>query len=238
MEQKEINKRTTQHDMTINNDEFYRYIFKKTEKIVCAVFFLIRNEQYSTDDSIVRDTEIRAQNVLEKALATLETVERTRVRAARELKFALIRLESQLRLMYAAHLIQVEYLEVFLHEIDSVQRTLRKYTEEYVQNPLTREAYIPPTMVRQRTRERVDPSKQRSGVPQGQEVVSPTVAQKSRRERVLDVLRDKGEATIKDITEIVKDCSEKTIQRELIGLIDENVIVREGERRWSKYKLV
>jgi DeoR/GlpR family transcriptional regulator of sugar metabolism len=55
---------------------------------------------------------------------------------------------------------------------------------------------------------------------------------------VLNVIRDKGNATIKDIIEVVKDCSEKTIQRELIVLIKDGIIIREGERRWSKYRLV
>ena len=61
---------------------------------------------------------------------------------------------------------------------------------------------------------------------------------RSRKDRILDIIKDKGEATIKDISSNVTDCSEKTIQRELIDLIKDNIILRDGERRWSKYKMV
>ena len=40
---------------------------------------------------------------------------------------------------------------------------------------------------------------------------------------------------IKDIMKLMKDCSEKTIQRELNSMVTENIIKREGTRRWSKY---
>jgi hypothetical protein len=37
---------------------------------------------------------------------------------------------------------------------------------------------------------------------------------------------------------MIKDCSEKTIQRELIVLVSEKVVKKEGERRWSVYSIV
>lgn len=58
-----------------------------------------------------------------------------------------------------------------------------------------------------------------------------------RKDEILKIIRNKKEVTIKDITEKIKDCSEKTIQRELITLVDEGLLKRTGERRWSKYSL-
>lgn len=58
-----------------------------------------------------------------------------------------------------------------------------------------------------------------------------------RRERVLDIVRKNGPITIKDISQQIKDCSEKTIQRELTDLIKDNLILRTGERRWSMYSI-
>lgn len=60
----------------------------------------------------------------------------------------------------------------------------------------------------------------------------------SRRESVLGVITKEGRPTIKDISSAVRDCSEKTIQRELVSLIHEGIIKRNGERRWSTYSLV
>ncbi len=47
----------------------------------------------------------------------------------------------------------------------------------------------------------------------------------------------KSSLTIKDISEFIKDCSEKTIQRQLIDLVKTGVLEKQGERRWSTYSL-
>ena len=60
--------------------------------------------------------------------------------------------------------------------------------------------------------------------------------QDSRRNEILRLLSSTP-ITIKDISEKVLGCSEKTIQRELNSMLDDNVIERVGEKRWSKYKL-
>lgn len=50
-----------------------------------------------------------------------------------------------------------------------------------------------------------------------------------------------GGATIKDIKEaknlVLKSCSEKTLQRELISMVKDHVLNKIGEKRWSKYSL-
>ena len=60
---------------------------------------------------------------------------------------------------------------------------------------------------------------------------------KDRREALLDILKNKQKASIKDISTLIRDVSEKTIQRELTALIDEGVVLKQGERRWSTYSL-
>lgn len=60
---------------------------------------------------------------------------------------------------------------------------------------------------------------------------------KARRGRVLEHLSKIELRSIKDISKFFTDCSEKTIQRELNDLVDEKIIVRVGDRRWSTYKL-
>jgi flagellar motor protein MotB len=58
-----------------------------------------------------------------------------------------------------------------------------------------------------------------------------------REEKIIQVIRDKGTVSIKDISSVVFDCSEKTIQRTLQTLIDKGQVTKEGERRWAKYSL-
>lgn len=63
------------------------------------------------------------------------------------------------------------------------------------------------------------------------------VARESRRTRILKLVKDKREVTIKDITNHFPELSEKTIQRELISLVDTGVLKKFGERRWSRYSI-
>jgi hypothetical protein len=58
-----------------------------------------------------------------------------------------------------------------------------------------------------------------------------------RRNLIIEEIKIKGSVTIKDVSDKIKDVSEKTIQRELLKMVDENVLKKEGERRWSKYSL-
>ena len=65
------------------------------------------------------------------------------------------------------------------------------------------------------------------------------IAQKiNRRNSILELVKDKNEVTIKDIASVISDCSEKTIQRELGVLVALGVLRKEGDKRWSKYKII
>ncbi len=58
-----------------------------------------------------------------------------------------------------------------------------------------------------------------------------------RRTTIIKLLQRKSDLTIKDIAQAIPGCSEKTVQRELIALIKDNLVVRAGERRWSRYSI-
>jgi predicted HTH transcriptional regulator len=59
-----------------------------------------------------------------------------------------------------------------------------------------------------------------------------------RQEVIISTLKNQSNLTIKDFSKVIKDCSEKTIQRELIDLVNRGVVKKDGERRWSRYSLV
>jgi hypothetical protein len=60
----------------------------------------------------------------------------------------------------------------------------------------------------------------------------------SRKESILSIIKLKGSVSIKDISSVVVNCSEKTIQRELITLVADGILKKSGDRRWSTYSLV
>jgi hypothetical protein len=59
----------------------------------------------------------------------------------------------------------------------------------------------------------------------------------TRQEQIINLLKTQSGLTIKDFLGVIKDCSAKTIQRELIDLTRLGLIIKEGERRWSKYSI-
>ena len=64
-----------------------------------------------------------------------------------------------------------------------------------------------------------------------------SVTKEARRSRILKLIKDNREVTIKDIVMHFPDVSEKTIQRELVAMSDSGVLKKIGDRRWSRYAL-
>ena len=58
-----------------------------------------------------------------------------------------------------------------------------------------------------------------------------------RRKKIQEIISAKGDTTIKDIATRITNCSEKTLQRDLVQLIKDNVIEKEGNKRWSVYRI-
>lgn len=59
----------------------------------------------------------------------------------------------------------------------------------------------------------------------------------SRTTSIIELLKTKTNLTVKDFMDVVTGCSEKTIQRELVRLVSVGTLVKEGERRWTRYSL-
>lgn len=223
------------------NDEYYKYIFKKTEKIACAVFYITRNEtSFTHEDRLVKDLEDAAHTVLSETLVSLTVRERVLHRACMRIATQLVALETHLRIVHAAGMLSTELLHVFVSNIDSVGRILRKYMRTNTQNPLLTDFDTATDTVRRTTHKPVASPVQRTDDATGSRAYPASVSQKTndRSARIIEVLKEKGQASIKDVSDVITDCSEKTIQRELNALIKDGTIVREGERRWSRYSVL
>jgi hypothetical protein len=119
------------------------------------------------------------------------------------------------------------------------------YTTERYQGPQTTSLGQPhyatqPSVVAQETREyATHETRQKDTAVHGQQQQRERMQgqQKDRRAVILTLLQRKDRINIKDVTAVVKDVSDKTIQRELLSLVAQGVLVKEGERRWSTYRL-
>ncbi|MEL6804850.1 MAG: hypothetical protein AAFO91_13830 [Bacteroidota bacterium] len=164
-------------------------------------------------------------------MASLETRAHVAEEVIRNAAHALIALDSKLRVSQVAGLIAPEVLHVLTNEIDAVLRGMNKYLKSAGAFD-DMEYSVAETPAPARVKPRPSP----------RPVSAPSMSTESgytldRRERIKTILEATGEATIKDISEVITDCSEKTIQRELNAMIEDNIVKRHGERRWSKYSL-
>lgn len=67
--------------------------------------------------------------------------------------------------------------------------------------------------------------------------IKDNVPQSDRSGAILSLIKDKGSVSIKDISTVIRDVSEKTIQRELASLVSAGIVAKKGERRWSTYEM-
>ncbi len=56
-----------------------------------------------------------------------------------------------------------------------------------------------------------------------------------RRDKILALIREMGSASVTDISEVIRDCSSKSIQRILVDLTQTGSLKTVGERRWRRY---
>lgn len=67
---------------------------------------------------------------------------------------------------------------------------------------------------------------------------TPKKRQSDRRTAIIDLFKNRNAISIKDAAASIVGCSEKTIQRELLSLVQEGILVKEGDRRWTTYRKV
>lgn len=214
----------------LTDNEYFKYIFKKTEKIVCSVFYILRHSDLSAQsEEVVRDIKSSAKGLLDSVFLSLRAAPSDISMRMLDVKYRVLEMESMLRVAHASGLLDAEMLGVFLNETDSVLRTLKKYVSEDSENFFEMGSGRMATEGRREVAPRQTP---RVKIQQTQTQET----QETRREKILAFLKDRGEASIRDVAEIIKDCSEKTIQRDLNNLIKDNLVSRVGEKRWSKYR--
>jgi hypothetical protein len=60
----------------------------------------------------------------------------------------------------------------------------------------------------------------------------------TREEAVIDLIQEKGEVSVSDVSLRFSEVSEKTIQRILVKLVESGRLQKTGEKRWSRYSIV
>lgn len=248
------------------NNHYYNEVFKRTERIASVVFYVLSYVEV-TDRTQVHHQNLsdKAMRLHETVIATLNLHEYEAKDGLVDFVQAMVALESATHIATAARLLTPEVARVITDEIDTALRVVRNHyisaegapAENTSRAPLASarpnnsrsvptSPAVTPRSVASTTSDtalttRTARSTPRSTAPRGDMSSQASAVYgtgPARIDRIKTVLEAKGEATIKDIAEVITDCSEKTIQRDLNSLIEVGEVERHGERRWSRYTVV
>ncbi|MFM2339596.1 MAG: hypothetical protein RLZZ360_232 [Candidatus Parcubacteria bacterium] len=222
------------------NEDFYNNVFKKTERIISAAFYLTTHlessKTYTTFKTLLEEQALTLHGANLQTLAVRVGDSAALV----PLQAALVAVDSTLTIMSGARVFSGGLLVGLSDEIDQVLRYLKHHvvggTNEAI---LGTKKGIESRSSLQTPRE-IRPRRIRPHIPKN-DMSSEAVLVYSdlgdRTTRIKTVLEAKPDATIKDLTDIITDVSSKTIQRDLNMLIERGDVIRHGERRWSTYSL-
>lgn len=59
-----------------------------------------------------------------------------------------------------------------------------------------------------------------------------------RRDTIIGLIKERGEVGVADLSAGLKGVGGKTIQRELLAMVAEGLLKKQGERRWSRYSII
>ncbi len=222
-----------------NNGDYLVYSFKKTEKIVSAIYLVT---------SLIKDNEPMKWELREGSMSLLSVImalngtENIDKNKHLQSFFTLsIQMISFLNVAFISSIISNMNSSIIIAEINSLvdyvkqQTMLSSNSSGFILSDSFFATDIPSV-----------------GINKGQSLFSkaPTTIEvknnkgevikdiKDRRKNsILSILKKDSQLTIKDFVKVITDCSEKTIQRELIDLVEKGLVKRNGERRWSTYSL-
>ena len=216
---------------------YFNNVFKKTEKIVSAVFFILNRHETISN---IKDNSQLAEEMRKVSLEILVLLSETLLDGEQALHIRLLVLTRKLLLLnghiqvaMSADSIAPMYGSIISSEIMSLIGVIGNYRHDATVLKNDRHA-------RQGTAVSGEQTK-KSETRRAEKVISATdngTPVKDRKEIIIDILKEKGQVSIKDISDVVKDVSEKSIQRDLQSLIEKGQVIRHGERRWSTYTLV
>jgi hypothetical protein len=229
-------------ESALNRDTTKLFLLKKTQKIVSAIYLVtslikdiepVRGSLRSAADELLKDT-VRTVTFLSKDTELLKKIERD-----------LLEIISFLGVAKVATLVSEMNAEILEREVLNLHQNI---IDADSSSPIISSNFFTVTTAESTTISKGHEDKGQTMMSYKTAVknmpASPPTIQKvsqkndsGRRDLILNIVRKNIKVGIKDISSVVKDCSEKTIQRELTALVDEGVLKKEGDRRWSRYSL-
>jgi hypothetical protein len=208
------------------------YLYKKSERLAKALYLIL---------PAFKDAPALRDKVHRISIELIDASILTPLASREALSRALLALSSVLSIARSANLLSSMNAELIAREAHLLLKEAAVYEEpkltlEEAPSLATLSRNAPPVR-RELPRPSVSARPQSKTAPTAPVTGAPKKDTSDRREAILTVLRSKGPSFIKDISNVIRDVSEKTIQRELQALVLEGKVSKTGERRWTSYAI-
>lgn len=222
------------------NDSELLFLLKKTEKIITATYILT---DFIPKEEIIKKTLKDNSHQILNTVCNLFYSRTNRAFEVKKIKSLFIKLLTQYNLAFVSGYISQMNTEIIKDEINNLIRIIDDFERELEDEnfPDLKQSLFGVDVRNKRHYEAKDKTVRNKENIKDTDKKSFKINlnnNNNREEKVIEIIKDKKEVSIKDISEVILDCSEKTIQRTLNKMISEGKVLKTGERRWAKYTLV
>lgn len=232
-------------------EEYLLYVFKKTEKIASALYLV--SGLLKDEEPIKWELRDKGMDLLNSSLGASSTMPGDKNAVIQSLFSAAFETISLLNVAKVSNLISEMNHRILVREIDQIVSLLRDKLVASAENAgyiLSDSFFKTPDMSTSGFKDANNSPLSNDGKSKNISSARTRVSSQDlkghsdvqekktqRQEAILSTLKDHPNLSIKDFVKVIKDVSEKTIQRELLDLVDRGLVKKEGERRWSRYSL-
>jgi len=240
-------------DKRYNNEIYLTFFMKKIEKVVSALYLI--TDRLDKSEPLKWNIREEGTSLLSDVMKLNNYLVSDKLKIFSNISFKLFEIMSFLELAVATKLLSKENLEVFRREfnllLSLIENNSVKITSQL--SPYLGGEYFKIKDKSLRPKEIKNVLECIKDIQEGKGQIKdkgqsisnmkrrriPNNEKKTtRRDSIIEILSKGQKLTIKDISKVITDCSEKTIQRELQSMMKDGLLKKEGERRWSRYALI
>lgn len=214
-----------------------KFLIQKTQKIVSALYLI--TDLIKDSDGIKWEIREEGISLVSSALISNTTYPIEKEHAVRLFLLSAEKLITFLNICLISSIISEMNARIVIKELEGVVNILKRESKDtHPPGYILSDTFFAGDIIEKDNKGQKDnvSSDAPNNLKDIEKVSAPSAS--SRKQNIIDLLKKDSNLTIKDFAKVIKDCSEKTIQRELISLVRDGVVKRQGERRWSTYSLV
>ena len=217
-----------------SKDESFIFVYKKTEKLATALYMI--TNLFSDSEPMKWTLRTKVSNLLSFIISFKDILKSNEEEFSHEVKTKVLEIISLLEVGFRSGLVSSMNFSILKTEFINMVNFLSNFKKSSTHHMDLKENFfeVPKSnsfLIRREDVNNQDDIRHNNVL---------DIHKRTNRQNIIMnlLVKRKKEITIHDVAEIIRDCSEKTIQREFISLIKAGLVKKVGQRRWSKYSLV